>query len=69
LPDITETGELGRRASCDSLSENQSNESVMQAGLASRVWEIENFAALVEAKELREIEEGKYKRGKYQKSA
>jgi hypothetical protein len=39
----------------------------MQAGLSSRVWEIEDLAALVEAKELEAIEAGAMKRGKYQR--
>jgi hypothetical protein len=37
----------------------------MQAGLAKTVWEIEDLAALVEAEELRAIENGELKRGKY----
>lgn len=37
----------------------------MEAGLAKRVWEIEDLAALVEAEELRAIENGELKRGKY----
>jgi hypothetical protein len=37
----------------------------MQAGLAKHVWEIEDLAALVEAEELRAIESGELKRGKY----
>jgi len=37
----------------------------MQAGLASRVWEIEDLAALVEEQELKAIESGEFKRGKY----
>jgi len=37
----------------------------MQAGLASRVWEIEDLAALVEERELQAIENGALKRGKY----
>jgi IS1 family transposase len=37
----------------------------MQAGLSSRVWEIEDLAGLVEAKELEAIEAGAMKRGKY----
>jgi IS1 family transposase len=37
----------------------------MQVGVSSRVWEIEDLAALVEAKELEAIEAGAMKRGKY----
>jgi hypothetical protein len=37
----------------------------MQAGLSKHVWEIEDLAALVEAEELRAIENGELKRGKY----
>jgi len=37
----------------------------MEAGLTDHVWELEELAALVEAKELREIENGAMKRGKY----
>ena len=37
----------------------------MEAGLAKGVWEIEDLAALVEAEELRAIENGELKRGKY----
>jgi hypothetical protein len=37
----------------------------MEAGLAKSVWEIEDLAALVEAEELRAIEAGELKRGKY----
>jgi hypothetical protein len=33
--------------------------------MADRVWEIEDLASLVEAKELRAIENGELKRGKY----
>jgi len=37
----------------------------MQAGLSNHVWEIEDLAALVEAKELEAIEKGELRRGKY----
>jgi len=37
----------------------------MEAGLAKSVWEIEDLAALIEAEELRAIENGDLKRGKY----
>jgi hypothetical protein len=37
----------------------------MQAGLASRVWDIEDLAALVEEREIQAIENGDLKRGKY----
>jgi IS1 family transposase len=37
----------------------------MQAGIATRVWDIEDLAALVEEKELIAIEKGAFKRGKY----
>jgi hypothetical protein len=37
----------------------------MQAGLANRVWEIEDLSALVESEEMRAIENGELKRGKY----
>ena len=37
----------------------------MQAGLVNHVWEIEDLATLVEAKEIEDIEKGELKRGKY----
>ena len=37
----------------------------LAAGLTNHVWEIEDLAALVEAEELRAIEDGELKRGKY----
>jgi hypothetical protein len=37
----------------------------MEAGLAKSVWEMDDLAALVEAEELRAIEAGEFKRGKY----
>jgi hypothetical protein len=37
----------------------------MQAGLTNRVWEIEDLVALVEEQELKAIECGEFKRGKY----
>jgi hypothetical protein len=37
----------------------------MEAGLAKSVWEIDDLAALVEAEELRAIDAGELKRGKY----
>jgi IS1 transposase len=37
----------------------------MQAGLGKTIWEIEDLAALVEARELQAIDDGKLKRGKY----
>jgi IS1 family transposase len=37
----------------------------MEAGIASHVWEVEELAALLEAKELTAIEGGSMKRGKY----
>jgi hypothetical protein len=37
----------------------------MEAGLAKHVWEIEDLAALIEAEELRAIENGELKRGTY----
>jgi IS1 family transposase len=37
----------------------------MQAGLANRVWDLEDLAALVEEKELEAVEAGAFKRGKY----
>jgi hypothetical protein len=37
----------------------------MAAGLSKTVWEIEDLAALVEAQELKAINNGELKRGKY----
>jgi hypothetical protein len=37
----------------------------MEAGLAKRVWEIEDLAALVDVEELWAIENGELKHGKY----
>jgi hypothetical protein len=37
----------------------------MQVGLANRVLEIEDLAALVEEQELKAIESGEFKGGKY----
>ncbi len=37
----------------------------MEAGLAKTVWKIDGLAALVEAEELRAIDAGELKRGKY----
>jgi hypothetical protein len=37
----------------------------MAAGLSKTVWEIEDLAALVEAQELKAIDDGELKRGKY----
>jgi len=37
----------------------------MQAGIATRVWDLEDLEALVEEKELQAIEDGAMKRGKY----
>jgi hypothetical protein len=39
----------------------------MEAGLATRVWELEDLAALVEERELAAIEAGAMKRGAYKK--
>jgi hypothetical protein len=39
----------------------------VRAGIESRVWEIEDLAALVEEKELQVIEDGALKRGAYRR--